>query len=39
VVYLDPTKEIIVDEKEGVHIDSENHKKLAKMISIIISDI
>ena len=40
VFYLDSTKEIKVDKEEGVHIDSENHKKLAKIIyDIIISNI
>ena len=37
ILYLDPTIEVKVDEKEGIHIDSENHMKLAKMIYEIIS--
>lgn len=36
VLYLDPTKEIQVNEKDWVHIDSDNHLKLAKLIHEII---
>lgn len=32
VFYLDPTEEIKVDENDGVHINVENHQKLAKLI-------
>ena len=32
VFYLNPSQEIEVDEKEGIHLDVENHKKLAKII-------
>jgi len=37
ILYLDPTTEVQVDENEGIHIDSENHMKLAKMIYEIVS--
>jgi lysophospholipase L1-like esterase len=30
--YLDPSKEIHADETEGVHIDSDQHKILAKLV-------
>ena len=39
ILYLDPTTEVKVNEEEGIHIDNENHMKLAKMIYEIISDI
>lgn len=32
VFYLNPTDEIKVDKNEGVHIDTENHQKLANLI-------
>lgn len=32
VLYLNPTTEIKVDKIEGVHIDNQNHKKLAELI-------
>lgn len=38
VLYIDPTSEIKVDEKEGIHIDSDNHQKLAKLVFEIISE-
>jgi hypothetical protein len=39
VLYLDPTAEVKVDQQEGVHIDSENHKKLAELIYEKINNI
>ena len=36
VLYLDPTKDVKVDEKDGVHIDSENHRKLAGLVCKIV---
>ncbi len=32
VLYLNPTDEVKVDSEEGVHLDAENHKKLAELI-------
>ncbi len=32
VFYLDPTDQVVVDKIEGVHIDSNNHSKLAELI-------
>lgn len=32
IFYLDPNTEVKVDETEWVHIDAENHKKLAELI-------
>ncbi|MFA6307984.1 MAG: SGNH/GDSL hydrolase family protein [Patescibacteria group bacterium] len=32
ILYLDPTQEVKVDQKEGIHIDETNHEKLAKLI-------
>ena len=32
VLYLDPTTNIKVDDKEGIHIDEQNHERLAKLI-------
>ncbi|MEK6964271.1 MAG: SGNH/GDSL hydrolase family protein [Nanoarchaeota archaeon] len=32
VLYLNPTDEVKVDSEEGVHIDAENHKKLAELV-------
>lgn len=32
VLYLDPTTKISVDKKEGVHLDSKSHQKLAELI-------
>ena len=36
VLYLDPTTQVEVDVEDWVHIDSENHMKLAKLIYKII---
>jgi lysophospholipase L1-like esterase len=32
ILFLDPTIEIRVDQEEGVHINAENHQKLAELI-------
>jgi lysophospholipase L1-like esterase len=32
VLFLDPTKDVSVDAAEGVHIDAQNHRKLAELI-------
>lgn len=32
LLYLNPTEEVMVDENEGVHIDSRNHQILAELI-------
>lgn len=32
ILFLDPTAEIKVDEKEGIHLDIANHLKLAQLI-------
>ena len=39
ILYLDPTKEVQVDRGDWVHIDSENHLKLAKLIYEVVIDI
>ena len=36
VLYLDPTKDVKVDEKDCVHIDLEGHKKLAELVYKIV---
>jgi len=38
LLYLDPTNEVIVDKEEGVHIDNNNHNKLAELIYNKIKD-
>jgi len=32
ILYLNPTQEVKVDPEEGLHMDAENHKKLAELI-------
>lgn len=32
VIFLNPTNKVIVDNDDGVHIDNENHKKLAELV-------
>ncbi|MFH0906198.1 MAG: GDSL-type esterase/lipase family protein [archaeon] len=32
VIYIDSSKEIIVDKNDGIHFDETNHKKLANLI-------
>jgi len=39
VYYLNPTVEVKVDETEGVHIDLNNHKRLAEIIYNKIKEI
>lgn len=39
VFYLDPTAEIAVDKKEGVHIDARNHRRLAVLIHMKLVEI
>jgi lysophospholipase L1-like esterase len=39
VLFLDPTKSVKVDEKEGIHINAKNHKILAKLIYNILKNI
>ena len=38
VLYLDPTNEIFVNKEEGVHMDNNNHSKLAELIYNEIKD-
>lgn len=32
ILFIDSTKEVAVDKDDGIHIDTDNHKKLAELI-------